>query len=160
MSSGVSPGRVLAVVGLLALAACESMDDSFGNAFEDSFEMGGSDFAAWLRGANEPEGGDLDGTGIARIRFADTGDRICARFQTDRIGTITAAHIHRGSSQAVDAPVVTLDPPDGDWLDDCVAVEKGLLDEIRDNPAGFYVNVHTADHPGGAIRGQLARAMR
>jgi hypothetical protein len=25
------------------------------------------------------------------------------------------------------------------------------------NPAAYYVNVHTADYPDGAIRGQLAK---
>ena len=156
MSTRVSPVRVMAVVGLLALAACETMDDSFGNAFEDSFGEGGHSFAAWLSGAGEPSGGDLDGTGVAVIRFADTGDQICARLQTDHIGTITAAQIHRGSSRNVGAPVVTLDLPDGDWLDDCVAADKGLLDEIRDHPAGFYVNVRTTEFPDGAVRGQIA----
>ena len=156
MSSRVSPVRIMAVVGLLALAACETMDDSLGNAFEDSWEAEGYTFYAWLRGAGEPSGGDLDGAGVALIRFADTGDQICARFQTEKLATITAAHIHRGSSQAIGAPLVMLDLPDGDWLDDCVAAERGLLDEIRDNPAGFHVNVHTAEFPDGAVRGQIA----
>ena len=35
-------------------------------------------------------------------------------------------------------------------------VAAGLIQELMANPAGFYVNVHTADFPDGAIRGQLA----
>ena len=31
-----------------------------------------------------------------------------------------------------------------------------MLQEIVDNPAGYYVNLHTEDFPAGAIRGQLA----
>ena len=55
-------------------------------------------------------------------------------------------------------PVVTLSPPDDDNdSDDCDVVADAVLDEIVDNPAGFYVNVHTADYPNGAIRGQLMR---
>jgi hypothetical protein len=39
--------------------------------------------------------------------------------------------------------------------DECVAVEPDVLKAIIANPAGYYVNVHTADFPAGAIRGQL-----
>lgn len=159
MISSASLGRVLATIGLLALAACQSMDDSFGNAFEDSFEYGSYDFGARLSGTSEPSGGDPDGTGVAGIAVGDTGDRICTTLQFRNIGTVTAAHIHRGSSGSIGAPVVTLDLPDNDWLDDCVAIDERLLDEIRGNPAGFYVNLHTAEFPNGAIRGQLTREM-
>jgi hypothetical protein len=31
-----------------------------------------------------------------------------------------------------------------------------VLQAIVDDPAGYYVNLHTAEFPGGAIRGQLA----
>ena len=53
------------------------------------------------------------------------------------------------------APVVTLDAPDDNDSDDCDTKDDALVDEIRANPAGFYVNVHTAELPAGAIRGQL-----
>jgi hypothetical protein len=38
---------------------------------------------------------------------------------------------------------------------DCVDVPGALARAIRKNPARFYANVHTADFPGGAVRGQL-----
>ena len=37
----------------------------------------------------------------------------------------------------------------------CSRVAATLIDEILANPAGFYVNVHTTEHPAGAIRAQL-----
>ena len=71
------------------------------------------------------------------------------------IGDVTAAHIHRGAAGVAGPPVVTLDPPDDNDSDDCDTVDDALVDEIRTNPGGFYVNVHTADYPNGAIRGQI-----
>jgi len=36
--------------------------------------------------------------------------------------------------------------------------DAAILQEILDDPAGYYVNLHTEDFPPGAIRGQLAAA--
>ena len=52
--------------------------------------------------------------------------------------------------------VVPLTAPGADGNSDgCTAAQTSLIDEIIANPAGFYVNVHTKEHPGGAIRAQL-----
>ena len=42
----------------------------------------------------------------------------------------------------------------------CVDVDMDLVKTIRQNPSGFYINIHTADpdgFPGGEVRGQLAK---
>jgi hypothetical protein len=41
-------------------------------------------------------------------------------------------------------------------LEGCVTADPALLAEIAENPDGYYVNVHNARFPGGAMRGQLA----
>ena len=156
MFSHVSPGRVLAVAGLLALAACQSVDQSFGDTFDGVFDSDPYHFSAQLRGASELAGGDPDGTGVAHITFSDTSQRICVDLQVSNIGPVTAAHIHRGTSRINGAPMVTLDPPDDDRRDDCFVVGEDLRNEVRHDPTGFYVNVHTAEFPNGAIRGQIS----
>jgi hypothetical protein len=37
----------------------------------------------------------------------------------------------------------------------CVQGDPAVVQEIEDDPGGFYVNLHTADFPAGAVRGQL-----
>lgn len=139
---------LLAAAGALALGACETLDE----AVVDTF---GNEFRADMNGANEPGGGDPDGTGIARVETNDTLNTVCADLEVREIGIVTAAHIHRGGAGVNGPPVVNLDPPDDNDSDDCDTVSDTLIDEIRRNPGGFYVNVHTADYPDGAIRGQL-----
>ena len=139
---------LLAAAGALALGACETVDE----AVVDTF---GNEFRADLNGANEPGGGDPDGSGIARVETNDTLNTVCADLEVRDIGIVTAAHIHRAAAGVNGPPVVTLDPPDDNDSDDCDSVSDDLIDEIRRNPRGFYVNVHTADYPNGAIRGQL-----
>ena len=138
----------LAACGAIALAGCETVNEVANDAVGDQFR-------AQLSGANEPGGGDPDGAGLARIEISDATNTVCTDLEVRQIAPATAAHIHRGAAGVNGPPVITLDTPDDDDSDDCDEVSDALLDEIRANPSGFYVNVHNADFPGGAIRGQL-----
>ena len=62
------------------------------------------------------------------------------------------AHVHSGTAGANGPPVVTLEM----GSDLCVAVEPDVLKPIVATPEAYYVNVHNAAYPKGAIRGQLA----
>src|SRR5437763_6938175 len=35
--------------------------------------------------------------------------------------------------------------------------DPAIADALRANPSGFYLNLHTKEFPGGAVRGQLTR---
>ena len=66
-----------------------------------------------------------------------------------------AAHIHKGAMDASGPPVVTLTPPENGKSEGCVHVERMAAADILARPQDYYVNIHTKDFPGGAIRGQL-----
>jgi len=150
MSVRVTPRTLLLVAAAaVALAGCESAE-------EEINEVIGNNFVAELNGGNEVPGpGDPDGWGRAAIAINDASNMICIDLEVRSIGDVTAAHIHRGAAGVAGPPVVNIDPPDDVDSDDCDTVTDALVDEIRGNPGGFYVNVHTAEFPEGAIRGQV-----
>ena len=140
---------ILAALAPAALVACQTLK-------EEVDEVVGDNFRADLTGAAEVPGpGDPDGWGRATMAFNDATNTICTDLEVRDIGTVTAAHIHRGGPGVSGPPVVPLDAPDDNDSNDCDTVGDALLDEINRNPAGFYVNVHTAEYPNGAIRGQI-----
>lgn len=131
----------------LALSGCETVADAVKQGMTAS-----------LTGAQEVPGpGDTDGSGTAEITIVDATDNVCWDLNVRNIAPATAAHIHRGLPGEAGPPVVTLEPPTDGSNEGCVAVPGALADEIEANPAAFYVNVHNAEFPNGAVRGQLAR---
>ncbi|MEJ5978345.1 CHRD domain-containing protein [Novosphingobium sp. PS1R-30] len=99
-------------------------------------------------------GADTDGTGaFAADVDAEAGD-FCYTLTVAKIAKPTMAHVHTGAAGTNGPPVITVAVTGAS--DECVAVEPDVLKAIVANPAGYYVNVHTADFPGGAVRGQLA----
>jgi len=118
-----------------------------------------SQFRAVMSGENLTPRGDPDGWGRARVRVDDTMNLVCVDLEVRSLGQATEAHIHRGGEGVTGMPVVNLDVPGpngDDDAEDCDDVGDALADEIQANPGAFYADVHTADHPEGALRGQLA----
>lgn len=105
--------------------------------------------------------GDLDGIGSATITFP-TANSVCWGINVDSIGGATAAHIHRGTSGVNGVVVVSLSAPNAPGAGNpgassgCVGgIAAGIIAAIRNDPTRFYVNVHNARFPDGAVRGQL-----
>lgn len=114
-------------------------------------------YHASLSGAAEVPGpGDPDGQGAAH--FSMKPGKLCYEIRgLNGIATATAAHIHRGASGVSGPPVVMLETPPAGNSKACADVTDEVAAEIRANPAGFYINVHNAEYPAGAVRGQLAQ---
>lgn len=118
-------------------------------------------FTATLTGgAAETPAGDPNGSGTATITIDLNTRQVCWTITVVNIAPATASHIHVGAAGVSGGVVVPLDV-DGftGSTSGCVAAPAAAdLAAIIANPAGFYVNVHTADFPAGAVRGQLAQA--
>ncbi|MBW8785950.1 MAG: CHRD domain-containing protein [Novosphingobium sp.] len=119
--------------------------------------LGGIKLAATLTGAVEVPPGDPAGSGTFSARLNPGHDQLCYDLAVSNIATPTAAHIHRGGPGVSGPPVVMLQAPANGSVSACAAVTPAVADEILANPGGFYVNVHNAAFPGGALRGQLTR---
>ena len=113
---------------------------------------GGKPFTVNLTGATEVPGpGDPDGSGVARVTLNQGRGQVCVTFRAvTGIAGIAAAHIHEAPAGEAGPVVVPLDPDGG-----CTTASKALVKEIRKDPEQYYVNVHNAEFPAGALRGQL-----
>jgi len=112
-----------------------------------------SQFRAELSGANEVPSGDADGSGSAHVTLRQDGS-VCFDIRTTGVDDIVAAHIHEAVAGVNGGVVVNFDVATN-GLAGCVVGDLATLDAIRSNPAGYYVNVHSLEYPGGAVRGQL-----
>jgi CHRD domain-containing protein len=112
----------------------------------------GKSFALTLKGTTEP---NASGTAVIRIRGDD--GLVCYRLHVENVTLPTVgAHIHKGAAGVSGPVVVPFVPPGADGNSSgCTQSQTALIDDIVANPAGYYVNVHTREHPGGAIRSQL-----
>ncbi len=142
--------RVYAVVAMVTAVAALTIV-AVGGA-------GGAPQSTTLTGAAEVPGpGDPDGAGAASLRLNPGQKEICYELTVSNIAPATAAHIHVGGSTVGGPVVVGLMPPTSGTSSGCARADRDLVLAILKNPAGYYVNVHNAEFPAGAVRGQLSR---
>lgn len=138
-----------AVAATLSLGACATLEEEVVDATSDTYN-------ATLTGANEVGGGDPDGYGKAEISISDAFDQICYEIKDVRnIEPVTAAHIHFGKAGTNGPPVLTLTQSNEGTWQGCRDGKEWTENRLQGNPQDFYVNLHTATYPNGAIRGQL-----
>jgi len=119
---------------------------------------GGRPFSTELTGAAEVPGpGDPDGSGSAHLTLNQGQGEVCFHLVVEGIAPATAAHIHVGAAGVAGPVVVGLVPPTGGESSGCVSADLELIKAIRQNPDGYYVNVHNPNFPAGAVRGQLSK---
>lgn len=117
-----------------------------------------------LAGADEVPGpGDDGATGRFEAELID--GRLCIDMVAEGLDSdVAASHVHEGAAGAAGAPVVDIGLPTAaaggtdSWVDVCVDVAEDLVERMVTQPDQFYVNVHSASFPDGAVRGQLALA--
>jgi hypothetical protein len=118
---------------------------------------GGRRFTIEMTGAQEPAGGDTDGSGLATFRLNPGQERLCYTLEVADIAPATAAHIHEAPVGVAGPVIIPLSAPtDGD-SSACIDVDRDELLEIIQHPEDYYVNVHNASYPAGAVRGQFER---
>ena len=135
--------------------------------------------AALLPSSEVPpiNGSEANGSGTGTLKFnvtRDSAGNITAATMDAAVsvtgfpaGTaLTASHIHPGApganggilvSLGLAAGEVTFPTGSGSFSRQGISVPADQANSILANPAGFYLNIHTAANPGGVARGQLTR---
>jgi hypothetical protein len=149
MRSRLFAGLTLVVVGVFGVAGAA------GAARGSEASHGGRRLHATLLPQNQVPPTASNGSGTALVTLNQGQGEVCWDISVRNLTTpVTLAHIHAGAA-GVNGPVVVdfMEPVNG--LNGCVHADAALIKQIRKNPAGYYVNVHTTMFPAGEVRGQL-----
>lgn len=127
-------------------------------------------FTATLSPANEvPAIGNAESSGRGAVQITIDQTTRTPTFFIQLTGfpadsRLTAAHIHTGGSGINGGIVVNsgiasmvLARPITEVTSTGAVIDAALLQNIVNNPAAYYFNVHSSLNPGGFARGQLVR---
>lgn len=145
----MTPVTKLILPTAAAAALCASA------VFAQSARDGSRTYSLELTGEAEVADADPDGTGTATITVSVPKKEVCYELEVSGIQTATAAHIHRGEEGVAGPVVIPLTAPSAGTSSGCVFVSARLAAQILARPDQYYVNVHNAEFPAGAVRAQL-----
>ncbi len=129
-----------AIVGLLALGACASM-----NPFADKDKVA-------LSGANEVPAVNTSASGTGTITIAADG-AVSGSITVTGMSP-TAGHIHQGAV-GINGPVIVPFTQNGNVFTAPPGAKLTDTQMAAYRAGNLYVNVHSAAHPTGEIRTQL-----
>ena len=123
-------------------------------------------YTAHMTAAMETPANTSKGTGTATLTL--TGDQLHYTITVEGLsGPATAAHIHAGKAGVAGPPVLGFKVDKvaaGKLAEGTVDIKTGLMkgvsaDSLKAllNSGDAYVNVHTAEHKAGEIRGQVMK---
>ncbi len=114
-------------------------------------------YEAFLAGVNETPPNASPGTGFGTVTLDDAMDMFTVDMTWQGLGApATAAHIHGPGAPGVAAPVIfpfTIVAGTSGHFMGTFAINAMQLDWLQTGL--LYMNIHTANFPGGEIRGQL-----
>lgn len=98
--------------------------------------------------------GSFEGT----MELREASGELCYELTASGVSSeVVSAHIHRGEADEAGEIVIELQAPVDGSSSGCETVEAMDLVPLLEETSSYYVNVHSQDHPDGAVRGQLER---
>jgi hypothetical protein len=95
------------------------------------------------------------GSGKIELDIKPRHHQVCYQLILKGIKSPTKLHLHKGAIGVNGDLALELNPPAGRVSRGCVSAAPDLIRDLRQNPANYYVNVHSTQFPKGAVRGQL-----
>lgn len=136
---------------------------------------GGRTITVAMTGDQEVPGpGDPNATGTATITLNPGTEQVCYSLSWANASgddadptndAVWGGHIHVGAAGTSGGIFIHLfggPPPEMNTsfgttasTSGCVTADRADIIAVISNPAGYYVNIHSGEYPGGIIRGQL-----
>jgi hypothetical protein len=114
-------------------------------------------YKADLKGSQEVPANDSKGTGNAELSYDPASKKLSWKVTYSGLsGAATGAHIHGPAAPGKDAPVVIKFEKSASPIEGSATLTDAQAADLQGGK--WYVNVHTAEHKSGEIRGQVTPA--